>query len=61
MGWTKAILKNTNSRALSPVTVRPDGALLVLGQTAGGGGGRDLFAERYTGYGRSQGVVTPAF
>lgn len=41
-------------------------ALLVLGRWrgwrgAGGGGGRDLFTRRYTGYGRSQGVVTPSF
>lgn len=31
------------------------------GQRCGRGGGRDLFAWRYTGYGRSQGVVTPSF
>ena len=51
------MLKNTNSRVLSPVTARHDSALLVLGRAVDGGG-RDLF----TGYGRSrQSVVTPAF
>lgn len=39
--------KNTNSRALSPVTAHPDGALLVLGQAMGRGGGRDLFTQKY--------------
>lgn len=31
------------------------------GDCGGRGGGRDLFTWRYTGYGRSQVVVTPSF
>lgn len=31
------------------------------GQRCGRGGGRDLFTWRFTGYGRSHGVVTPPF
>lgn len=31
------------------------------GESGGRGGGRDLFTWRYTGYGRSQGVVTGYF
>lgn len=31
------------------------------GESGGRGGGRDLFTWRYTGYGRSQGVVTHSF
>lgn len=42
--WAKAMPKNTNSRALSPVTARPDSALLVLGRAVDGGG-RDLFTQ----------------